>query len=1216
MNTENYILKMVCLVLLLCGLSTPDAFGQWKINESFESGTLPSSWTTHDINNDGSAFRVFNKPTHAHTGSYICYVDCYDNDGNDWLITPQVAIQAGDVFNFFARSWYGTEDMEVKLSTTGTAVSNFNVTLGSITGLGSTYQEFNYDLSAYAGQNIYLAIHWMQDTYAIIVDDVKVGQPQANDVGVLNIVSPGSFALIDTPVIPTANVKNFGTGEVTVDFPVFCNITDEADNLVHTAQITFTDALAAGATAEVQFTTWTPTIAGTYYLEFYTELAGDADITNDTVNAEFDAVMHYGTGGPDAMGYRWIDSGETDGPVYNWIDISTTGTSAVTYGVDAFAGDDNFSEAIPIGFNFPYYGIARTFFHADINGTLLLADNNWVKPFPDNGWNTDGNVFNYYSTIPGYQGMPALISVFWDDLIATEGTGNVWFQTFGTAPNRYTVIQWNNLEFVAGTGGTPTLCFEVILHENGDVIMQYQNVANGQTGGANPHDFGQSATIGTQNEDCTTGLGYLNEVVTGGNYIGPDPAGNLPGNEMAIKFYPGEDTQPPMITTIKTWNTFNDFAHLQATITDLSGLASDSLYYNYGSGWMAVTHDSINQQNVYHYNIQGLPLGSTVDYYFAATDNSAASNRATLDSLNDEALMFKVLPTADVEVLILSPGNIPGYQDYQNIELPEYTNALDNAGIAYDVYNWAAFDQYIIPEQYEIIFAYSNSTGSTPIHDTLCKALIGFLDSGTQAAPKNLFFASDNLPSAQHAMPDASYLRRFTTAYLRTGFDVQPNPPIYGGSDGLGGPDTPGFHNGSIIGVANSPIGTSNLEIPVLADGPDVIFTRSCLEVYVPDVTNPEISSNTSFLFEDGPVSGEAYSNGKPAAVWLDNIIYKSFFISFDISQFTSDTDVQTTIDEALEWFTPETFVVTVEAIPGDAGLVSGGGTYVVGSTATVTATPGEIYSFVNWTEDGTVVSTDPEYSFTVTADRALIANFEVIMHTVTVAVLPLEGGSVEGAGSYLHGTEATLTATPSPDYIFINWTTGGTVLSTEPELVLLMLSDSSLVAHFESQLIEWELTLSADPETGGTVTGEGIYASGTEVTANAVAAENFRFDDWKENGEVVSTEESYTFNIQANRTLTAHFTDVTATQEVDLKKISISPNPAKDNVTIFNRATGGEAMRAVELYNINGYNMNVQFTILNDSYIMDLADYPAGVYILRITLQSGDIRTFRLVHF
>ena len=46
------------------------------------------------------------------------------------------------------------------------------------------------------------------------------------------------------------------------------------------------------------------------------------------------------------------------------------------------------------------------------------------------------------------------------------------------------------------------------------------------------------------------------------------------------------------------------------------------------------------------------------------------------------------------------------------------------------------------------------------------------------------------------------------------------------------------------------------------------------------------------------------------------------------------------------------------------------------GKKATVTAMPKEGCTFLNWTEDGTVVSTDPEYTFTVTGDRELVANF------------------------------------------------------------------------------------------------------------------------------------------------------------------------------------------------------------------------------------------------
>jgi len=1196
--------------------TAPASYGQWIINEGFEGGALPSSWITYDVNNDGSRFRTLNKPSHAHTGNYICYVDCYDNDGNDWLVLPQVTVSAGDAFNFFARAWYGTEDMQVKLSTTGNAMSNFTVTLGNVTGVPATYQEYNYDLSSWAGQSIYLAIKWTQDTYGFIVDDIKVGKPLANDVGVLNIISPLNYTVIDKPVVPSAVIKNFGTGELTEDVPVTCIITDESNNVSYNQQVSFTDVLAAGATATVNFPAWTPAVAGNYIVEVLTALPGDADVSNDTVTGDVDVVLHYGTGGPDGMGYKWIDSDEPGGPAYEWIEISGTGTSTVMYGVNAFSGDDNFSEAIPLGFNFPFYGIPRDYFYADINGTLLLAENNWVKPFPDNGWGTDGNIYNYYEYIPGYEGMPALISVFWDDLIAVEGTGNIFYETFGTAPSRYTVIQWNNLKFVSGTGGSSTLCFEVILYENGEMKMQYKTVANGQTGGANPHDNGQSATVGIQNDDYTTGLAYLNENVDNGGYIGPDPAGNLLHDGMAIRFYPGEDHQAPLIATGKVWNTFQNSANFTAVITDMSGLVSDSLYYDYGSGWMAVPHDSVTGLINYHYSISGIPVGATVNYKYVATDNSAFANRAELDSTLNEPLSFVVLPTAGTEILVMSPGNIPGFQDYQNIELPEYVNALTNAGVQFDIYNWAAYPSYNIPEQYKIIFGYANSTGNSPIHDTLGQSLIEFLDRGTINDPRNIFFASDNLTSTTHGLPNASRLNKFTSAYLRTGFEVQPNPPIFGGSDGLGGPDTPGFHDGSIIGVANSPIGTAGLEIPVLADGPDVIVTRSCPSWYAGEVTNPDISSHLSFKFEDGPISGDAYSKGNACGVWLDNLIYKSFFISFDISQLVNESDVQTMIDEALDWFTPDTYVITLEAIPGDGGTLTGGGTYVSGATATITAEAVENYEFINWTENGTVISTNSVYSFTVTGDRTLEANFELITNLLTVIANPTDGGTVTGAGDYMNGIDVTVTATAAEDFVFVNWTSGTDIISTEPEFVITLISDSTVVANFQSLISNYTVNLIANPVNGGTVTGSGIYPEGAQVTVSAEEANNFEFEYWSENGDTVSTDKIYTFSIEGDRELTAWFRDVTAVKDIVNNKFVVSPNPAGDHIRITGSGTAPVAIRNIEMFTTMGVKQTLTFSeIDNNTVAADLSAYPAGFYLLRITFNNGETESHTLIH-
>ena len=80
----------------------------------------------------------------------------------------------------------------------------------------------------------------------------------------------------------------------------------------------------------------------------------------------------------------------------------------------------------------------------------------------------------------------------------------------------------------------------------------------------------------------------------------------------------------------------------------------------------------------------------------------------------------------------------------------------------------------------------------------------------------------------------------------------------------------------------------------------------------------------------------------------------------------------------------PTHYILTVLS-PEAGGSTSGGGIKPVGSFCTVTATPASGYSFLNWTEGGTVVSASASYTFLVMADRTLTANF------TTALVIPLQ---------------------------------------------------------------------------------------------------------------------------------------------------------------------------------------------------------------------------------
>ena len=79
------------------------------------------------------------------------------------------------------------------------------------------------------------------------------------------------------------------------------------------------------------------------------------------------------------------------------------------------------------------------------------------------------------------------------------------------------------------------------------------------------------------------------------------------------------------------------------------------------------------------------------------------------------------------------------------------------------------------------------------------------------------------------------------------------------------------------------------------------------------------------------------------------------------------------------------THTVSVDVNDPSMGTVSGDGTYTVGATATLTATPNCGYRFVQWTSNSTPVSTDNPVSFIVTKDTALTAEFEALSSTTGI---------------------------------------------------------------------------------------------------------------------------------------------------------------------------------------------------------------------------------------
>ena len=220
---------------------------------------------------------------------------------------------------------------------------------------------------------------------------------------------------------------------------------------------------------------------------------------------------------------------------------------------------------------------------------------------------------------------------------------------------------------------------------------------------------------------------------------------------------------------------------------------------------------------------------------------------------------------------------------------------------------------------------------------------------------------------------------------------------------------------------------------------------------------------------------------------------------------------------------TVPTYTIAATANPNDGGTVSGTGQYTQGTSCTLTATANTGYTFTNWTEGGNVASTNASYTFNVTGNRTLVANFALNSYSITATANPTAGGTVTGAGTYNQGASCTLTATANTGYTFTNWTENGSVVSTNADYTFTVEGARTLVANFT--LNSYTIAATANPSAGGTVSGAGEYNHGTSCTLTATANTGYTFTNWTENGSVVSTNANYTFTVEGARTLVANFT-------------------------------------------------------------------------------------------
>ena len=250
---------------------------QYLLQEGFETGTLPTGWTTIDNDGDGytwdASYLYQQSPSQAHAGDGMISSASYVNNvgaltPDNWLITPAINLTANATLTFWVcaqdASW-ASEHYGVYISTTGTSTSNFTLVYEETMDANGgprdqgAWKQKTVDLSSYTGQTIYIAFRHFNctDMFWFNLDDVEIfAQPSGPAISANpSIVNFGTILLGNT-ANATVNITTYNlTAPVTASTTAPFEISADGTTYGTTASIA-----AAGGTLYLRYT---PTAAGT-----------------------------------------------------------------------------------------------------------------------------------------------------------------------------------------------------------------------------------------------------------------------------------------------------------------------------------------------------------------------------------------------------------------------------------------------------------------------------------------------------------------------------------------------------------------------------------------------------------------------------------------------------------------------------------------------------------------------------------------------------------------------------------------------------------------------------------------------------------------------------------------------------------------------------------------------------------------------------------------
>ena len=172
-------------------------------------------------------------------------------------------------------------------------------------------------------------------------------------------------------------------------------------------------------------------------------------------------------------------------------------------------------------------------------------------------------------------------------------------------------------------------------------------------------------------------------------------------------------------------------------------------------------------------------------------------------------------------------------------------------------------------------------------------------------------------------------------------------------------------------------------------------------------------------------------------------------------------------------------------------------------------------------------------YIHVYNADGVAVFKLSVVVAATVALECDATMGTVEGAGDYAVGGNATVKAVPALGHSFVAWLNGTDTVSTKAEYTFPVEKDVTLTAVFQKEA-DVKLTLAVNDATLGAITlpegivmGENTVAYGTKVALTAVPVEGATFNGWYAGETLHATDYTIEVAMTADLALTANFVNV-----------------------------------------------------------------------------------------